>query len=380
MRASKKIERAAPENWTIFRMKSPYSRLRREAFWRTAVVGRLPSEPSNVYRAKFPITRDTRIATAGSCFAQHVGRHLKRHAFNVLDAEPLVARVSDSFANTHGFRLYSARYGNIYTVRQLLQLLREASGEFQPALPVWKKSARFYDSLRPTIDSEGHATEDGVRFHRQEHLRKVSECFQKTELLVFTFGLTESWIHRDTETVYPTAPGTIAGTYDSDTFRFHNFTYPEMFQDFLEIRKRFMASNSDVSFLITVSPVPLAATASGQHVEVASSYSKSVLRAVCGELATEFDNVDYFPSFEIITSQNARGMHWGRDQRNVTTRGVTTAMNTFLQAHDVGVSTKTRGQVSSAHIAPVGAASKQDQEDVLCEEALLEAFAPRGTD
>ncbi|WP_428660504.1 GSCFA domain-containing protein [Reyranella sp.] len=47
-----------------------------------------------------------------------------------------------------------------------------------------------------------------------------------------------------------------------------------------------------VRFLLTVSPVPLKASASQNHVLAATTYSKSVLRAVAGQLADTYDDVD----------------------------------------------------------------------------------------
>jgi hypothetical protein len=125
-----------------------------------------------------------------------------------------------------------------------------------------------------------------------------------------------------------------------------------------------------VKFLVTVSPVPLTATASGQHVEVATTYSKSVLRAVCGLAYERFNNVDYFPSYEIMTSQNARGADYEPTMRAVRPQGVATALNLFRASHG---------------ITPKGAAPKVKQSDdaedfedddlTVCEESLLEAFA-----
>ena len=47
--------------------------------------------------------------------------------------------------------------------------------------------------------------------------------------------------------------------------------------------------NPDLRFLLTVSPVPLTATASGQHVLTATTYSKSVLRSAAGFLSQNRD-------------------------------------------------------------------------------------------
>ncbi|MEP1522006.1 GSCFA domain-containing protein [Ascidiaceihabitans sp.] len=368
-------------------MPSPYANLPSRAYWRSAVGERASLDPGDVFQPKFPITKEMKVTTAGSCFAQHVGRALRGAGFNVQDAERLPPVVSDAVATRFGYRLYSARYGNIYTMRQLLQLNDETKGTATPALPVWEKDGRFFDAQRPSVEPEGLASEADVMTHRASHLKHVRATFRNSDLFVFTFGLTEAWVHKETGTVYPTAPGTIAGAFDPDVFEFKNFSYSEIRSDFLTFRKKMMAANPDMKFLITVSPVPLTATASGRHVEVASSYSKSTLVAVCGALREEFDNVDYFPSYEIITSQNARGAYYASNKREVSSQGVATAMGVFLKSHGFAPSAphpterQTRSAMVRSYDASAGRAAaaspsaEETAEDVVCEEALLDAFS-----
>lgn len=364
------------------RVDNPYSNLPPEAFWRSGVAERDTLDPGRLYVPKFPIDKTMRIMTAGSCFAQHVGRHLKNAGFRVMDAEPLPVEdfpgVTDATANRFGYRMYSARYGNIYTVRQLRQLKAEAHGEVSPAEPVWERDCRYFDSQRPNVEPEGLASPEDVLAHRARHLQAVKGLFRRADLIVFTFGLTEAWLHKETGTVYPTAPGTIAGRFDPDVFEFRNFGFNETLDDFLAIRDLVMRNKPDVKFLVTVSPVPLVATMSGQHVEVATAYSKSVLRAVCGELSATCENVDYFPSYEIITSQNARGAYFRKNMRSISDQGVATAMQAFFAAHGYGESApratrtaaKKGGQRQQANVG------EDAVDDVVCEEALLEAFSP----
>ena len=84
--------------------------------------------------------------------------------------------------------------------------------------------------------------------------------------------------------------------------------------------------------LLTVSPVPLIATASAEHVLVATTYSKSVLRAVAGSLAERLPDCHYFPSFELISSHPSRGMFFNPDLRTVEQRGVAFVMEHFFKA------------------------------------------------
>lgn len=347
------------------RMGSPYDNLPEQAFWRTGVAERDPRRQGDLYQPRFPLARGDTVITAGSCFAQHIGRALRKSGVRVLDGEPLPNWVPDAVAAHFGYRLYSGRYGNIYTARHLRQLLDEASGAFSPAHPVWEKDGRFYDAMRPGVEPDGLPDRDTVLQHRERHLNTLHDTFAQADVMVFTFGLTECWEDRKSGTVYPVAPGVIAGSYDPDAYAFRNLTFDEIYQDFSQARARLLEWNPSMRFLVTVSPVPLTATASGQHVELASSYSKSVLRAVCGALVTEHSNVDYVPSFELITSQKAAGAYFSENLRTVTPQGVAAAMEMFLSAHGL------RAAQADNDLLPA------DHENFeICEEALMEAFAP----
>ncbi len=354
-------------------MISPYDDLPDTAFWRSAVGGRAPLDPGQLYTPRFPVRRKAAIVTAGSCFAQHIGRTLRGAGCNVIDTEPAPIGLPDDVQAKFGYGLYSARYGNIYTARQLVQLFDEAKGEFTPALPIWQKNGRFYDAFRPNVEPEGFESEDLVREHRAEHLSAVLKAFASADVFVFTFGLTEAWIHRKTGTVYPTAPGTIAGDYDPALFEFKNYSFHDVLSDFKTFRRKLIAlKGGPVRFVVTVSPVPLTATASGMHVEVATAYSKAVLRAVCGQLCEMFPNVDYFPSYEVITSTNARGQYFEANKRSVSKQGVDTAMSLFLRAH--GFTNGATELTSDVQSPGASLSSQSDEEDgLICEEALIEA-------
>lgn len=347
---------------------SPYTNLPPEAFWRTGVVGHPPAAIPALYRPKFPIDRGTQIATAGSCFAQHLARHLKARRYNIIDAEPAPPGLSSEDAARFGFGLFSARTANIYTARQLRQVASAAFDRFEAQDIVWEKDGRYYDALRPSVEPNGFPTPALVLEHRKFHLRKVALVLRTAELFVFTLGLTEAWTHRESGTVYPTAPGTIAGHYDPAVHALANFGFKDIYEDmraFLRIAKR---ANDKMKFLLTVSPVPMTATASGRHVLEANTYSKSVLRAVAGQLAQENDDVDYFPGYEIVTGAQAKGGYYRDNMRNVSAEGVAAVMDAFVAAHD--------GAAAAASPAPAPAPkASATQDDVVCEDILLDAFA-----
>src|SRR5271155_120350 len=127
-------------------------------------------------------------------------------------------------------------------------------GSFTPANPVWQKEQRYFDALRPSVEPTGLEAPEMVLAHRKQHLGRVRKVFQKATVMVFTFGLTEAWIDKETGTVYPTAPGTIAGAFNPDVFAFKNFNYAEVLADFERFRLIMKKFNPEMRFLLTVSP------------------------------------------------------------------------------------------------------------------------------
>ncbi|SFK61406.1 GSCFA domain-containing protein [Falsiroseomonas stagni] len=357
-------------------MASPYSSLPPTNFWRSGVAGAATGDFPGLVRPRFPITPQMRIATAGSCFAQHVGRHLRSRGYAVMDAEPPPPGLGDEEAKAYGFNLYSARYGNIYTVRQLLQLAREAFGLFTPGDAVWRRGDRYFDALRPTVEPDGLSSAAAVREHRAQHLARVAQVLREAELLVFTMGLVEAWVHQATGTVYPTAPGTVADSETPDDITLQVFDFMDVRADLIAFRKLMKKVNPRLRVLLTVSPVPLTATAMDSHVLLATMYAKSTLRAVAGRILQDSPAFDYFPSYELIAGHPTRGRFYAPNLREVTAEGVACVMRHFSAAH--GGEVVPDEQPSSTAAAAV-IDEQEAEERVVCEEMLLDAFGPQSS-
>lgn len=356
---------------------NPYESLPAEAYWRNAVAS-VQAQPDVSYATpKWKITRSDRISTAGSCFAQHIGTNLLRAGFDVRDAEPAPKLLPKERQADHGYGIYSARYGNIYTARQMLQLAEEVLGKRPVSTEVWAQNGRYVDALRPTIDLGGHATPQAVHRHRLHHLGRVKSLFDQTDILILTLGLTETWQDRATGRVYPVCPGTIAGEFDDARHSFVNLTFQEILDDLMALRTILQenAAGRSLRFLLTVSPVPLTATASGLHVMQATVYSKAVLRAVAGQMTAMFEDVDYFPSFEIVANPWAADRHYAANLRSVTEAAVSKVMKTFMTIHGIDQVGKAAPPVVKA--PPVEATVSETEDPamkVVCDEELLNAF------
>lgn len=354
----------------------PYQTLDDKSFWATAVAKRNMFDISDLWTPKFDIRPDMKVSTFGSCFAQHIGRALASRGFNWFIPEAAPQGLSDENAKRFNYGVFSARTGNIYTVSLLKQWVDWALGAAPVPDEVWVQDGRFYDPFRPNIEPQGFASPEELHRSREAAITAFRRCLQESSLFVFTLGLTESWFHSRLHHEYPMCPGTVAGEFREGEHRFVGQQFPFIRKTLAETLEKIRAVNPAIRFLLTVSPVPLTATMSGAHVLVATMESKSILRAVAGLLSRNIDGVDYFPSYEIINATPYRGTFFEANQRQVNSVGVNHVMDMFFEG------LKKRSNVSDGTSPPSAALSprpeaggRQPSEDVVCEEALLEAFA-----
>jgi len=119
-------------------------------------------------------------------------------------------------------------------------------------------------------------------------------------------------------------------------------------------------------FITSVSPVSLIATFENKHVIESTTYSKSVLRVAAEKIATENEDITYFPSYEIITSNFNRGSYFEEDLRSVKESGVDHVMSIFFKHFTEGKHTadEQKGEKLNREI--------EDLFEVVCDEEALD--------
>lgn len=324
-----------------------------------------------------PLLRDGDVVvSAGSCFASNVVPWLEAANITYLRTERPHPSF-ESLGENLGYRNFSAAYGNIYTVRQMLQLLKRALELFTPVEDRWYVDGNVVDPFRPGLRFPASSDAEFDILTRQ-HLDATREAFRDATVLVLTLGLTEAWMSSLDGAVYPGAPGTISGVFDPERHVFHNFTAAEVRDDLRELINLVRVDNPTARIILTVSPVPLVATATHEHVLTASIYSKSVLRVAAGEIAASLDSVTYFPAYEIITGPQAPFDFMEPDRRNASQAGIYAAMHSLLVNSDISNLTLPEGRVAVAAVvdrplAQVGALLSQSVVDAECDEVLEES-------
>lgn len=307
----------------------PYNEQEAHAFWRGSVSAKsysdlVPQQPTGL-----KIDKTMKVASAGSCFAQHIARALQAHSFTYLNTEPGPELLDADARALMGYGLYSARFGNIYSTPQLAQLIERAYGEFEPSETPWEENGAWIDPFRPSVQPSGFSSERRLNEDRSAHFAAVRELFETLDVFVFTIGLTEIWRSREDGAVFPVCPGCSYGDYDSEKYEFANLTVADVVEGFERFLIKLRQVNPTAKIILTVSPVPLAATFTRKHVVEATTYSKSVLRLAAEELRTKHEDVHYFASYELITGAR-RSDYFADDLRDVTKLGVAHVMRAFF--------------------------------------------------
>jgi len=339
----------------------PYSKRPDYALWRRAVADVAPGEIDPVVEAPFRLGVREKVATAGSCFAQHIGRYLRSSSCNYLITESPHSFISPQAAEMLNFGLYTARYGNVYTSRQLLQLFDRAYGKFIPKENHWVEgAAHVVDPFRPQIQPGGFNSARELDFDRERHFEAVRRAFETLDVFVFTLGLTELWRSREDGAAFPLCPGVAGGDYSSARHEFVNLGVDDVVADMTAFIQRLRAVNPGARIILTVSPVPLVATAEPRHVLISTMYSKSALRVACDVLSRALSHVAYFPSYEIVAGGYAPTDYFAPDRRSVTQEGVAHVMRVFdrhfIKRNAAGEAL--RGALRA--IAPTQAAAPED--------------------
>jgi hypothetical protein len=321
---------------------NPYDDLPDRAFWSCAVSEGF--SPAALVGDAELLGVDDRVMSIGSCFAANVPPYLDRAGIAYVRTESVKPQL-EHLPEHLAYQSFSAAYGNVYTARQMLQLLQRAVGEFVPSEDRWHDEDRVIDPFRPGL---AYPALSDVEFNTATmlHLAAVRRAVEQATVMIVTLGLTEAWVDHADGAVYPTCPGSVGGTFNPARHAFVNFRYPDIVGDLREFLRLARGLNPTLRFVLTVSPVSLVATATTQHVLAATIYSKSVLRAAAGDVSDEEDGVVYFPAYEIVTGPQAPATYFATNRRSVAPEGIDAVMSALLGLRGGGDAPLRPGQVS----------------------------------
>ncbi len=278
---------------------------------------------------KFTLSKADAAFTIGSCFARNVEYKLARLGVNVLTSDFRLAGeyYANSTEKTPDHRGVLNKY-NPHSMRtEVLRSLGEISdlpdeGFIKIGEDKW---------IDPQASSIAPNTLDEIRYVRSV-LNEVNGRIRKASIVFVTLGLTETWYDRVTGLSLNQAPSMQIVRRTPERFYFKNADWSETVSNLKDIVEAISRSNAETKIVLTVSPVPLNTTFSGDDVISANAYSKATLLAAARAVAREYANVDYFPSYEMVTS-TPRELAFQEDGIHVINGMVGFVMDRFAETY-----------------------------------------------
>lgn len=255
------------------------------------------------FDAPFALTPGEPIFTIGSCFARNIETELRRRGYAV----PML----DLF---HDGPLAGQNPGiiNNFGTPSILNELGWAFGAipFAEEMAFVETKGGFIDlHLRTDIRPEPIET---VRARRQA-IFAATRTLAGCRVMILTLGLTEVW-HDDLHGLYlnqPPRPSVMRAF--PDRFSLHALDFAETL-DHLDraLAIAFTHGHPALRVILSVSPVPMAATHRAMDVLVANAASKATLRCVAEHVVARDARIVYYPSFESVTLSD-RQAAWEAD-------------------------------------------------------------------
>lgn len=260
-----------------------------------------PGKPDGRYRhgglfphlyPKFRLTPEDRIFTMGSCFARHIEDALLEQGFQL----PVKA-----FTLPEGELPYPGPHLlNEYNAGTIAQRIRGALGQGFP-----DAEAGIEIGEEGALDLLLHIASKPVSLERLHARRKEIHALYgqmvSSDCLVLTLGLVEAWYDNAHGCYLNRAPAYRKLRAQPGRYAFHRFDVEDVV-GMLKPTLHDLLAGGLQKVLLTVSPVPMEVSFMPGDIVTNNTYSKATLRASCELLSRGEPAIDYFPSYEIVTS------------------------------------------------------------------------------
>lgn len=224
----------------------------------------------DIPKAKKPINIGSKIITIGSCFSDVVGNQLFENKITTT-----VNPFGTVFNPTSIFKILNQSIDNKGVDEGLFI---ENEGNFY-----------HYD-----FHSQNHGDQLLTLKSKLENTQKsVRENLQTTDFLIITLGTAFAYQHLESKKYVSNChkqPGNL--------FRKDLLHVKQICQEFEHFYKKVKAINPNLNIILTISPVRHTRDGIPEN-----QVSKSILRAACHYLCLDFEDVSYFPAYEIMMDE-----------------------------------------------------------------------------
>lgn len=213
------------------------------------------------------IQQSDSIFTIGSCFAEVIGQKLKARKFDI-EVSPL---------------------GTLFCPDAIFNSLNFLMGKGTLNEKHWVEDEGVYQHL-DFHSSFGQLDHQSLEDNLYQLQQDKAEQLKKAKFLIITFGTAFTYQYLETKKFIANCHKMPANWFRKDLVHVKHIC-----QGFEYTFQNLKKLNPNLNIILTVSPV--------RHTKdglAENNLSKSILRASCHYLQNDFENVSYFPAFEIM--------------------------------------------------------------------------------
>jgi hypothetical protein len=215
--------------------------------------------------SKHQISLDSQMLTLGSCFADVVGGQLRENKLDVL-VNP---------------------FGTLFNPLSIFKILSPSYREADERLFVENQKLWFnYDFHSQFVSNSKENLQEQVN----QTIYAINSLLPTTTHLIITFGT--AFIYK---LLNPQTYISNCHKMPNHLFEKNLLSVKDICKSFAILYKELKEVNPDLKVILTVSPV--------RHTKDGvpeNQLSKSILRAACHYLTTDYEDITYFPSYEIM--------------------------------------------------------------------------------
>ncbi len=203
----------------------------------------------------------------GSCFADCMGARLVKHKFTTL----------------------SNPFGTVFNPHAGISLLWHSLRQQAPAANTYLNRADlYYNELFHSTFSSPHKSHLAQHIHAT--LKEVHQWLHQADWLILTWGTAFVYKNKQNNNIVSNCHKLPSRLFEKSLLRVE-----EIVAAFTALWKQLQTINPQLRVIVTVSPV--------RHIRddlEMNMVSKSVLRLACHVLQDKFDQINYFPAYEIM--------------------------------------------------------------------------------
>jgi len=230
--------------------------------------------------SKKKINYQSEILTIGSCFADSIGKRLEENKFHVLPNP----------------------FGVIYNPLAIFKLLEYSINKSYPQPSTYLSSQNI--SYNYDFHSDFSAlSQDELKLKVEGAVKSTHKSLKRSNFVIFTFGTSVGYFLKENDEL-------VANCHKIPAVNFRKslITQKLILTKFASFRDQLKNFNPDINIILTVSPV--------RHLRETielNSVSKSVLRLSCHTLQELYNDVCYFPAYEILLDDLRDYRFYSRD-------------------------------------------------------------------